>query len=335
MVAVKLRDGRQLGYADWGNSGASAVFYFHGAVGSPMRRCAATDEALAALGIRYVLAHRPGFGLSDPQPGRTLGSWADDVAELADALDIERFAVLGVSAGAPYAAACAHRLGGRVTATGFVSGLTPEGVTFPLRVLRRAPRAGRAVLGTAVHGVRAQPRLLVAGLNARNGRADAAALADPEARAVFLESFLAATDRGVRPMIEDFLLAAGPWGFAPADVRQPVELWHGVGDTTVPVAHARALADALPDCRATFAEREGHFFFRSRMTEILGALVSRRLTGLAPHEPERRAAAGQRDRLAHDEAMTRVEGDVRLLGGLEVAREAVAVGQRQARPEQR
>lgn len=348
--AITLRDGRRLGYAEWGSRspGAATVLYFHGAMGSPMRRCAATDAALRTLGLRYVMVHRPGFGASDPRPGRTLADWPGDVAQLADALRMERFAVLGVSAGGPYAAACARELGERVTAAAIVSGLTPVRApgalddspwigALAVRGLLRHPGAARAVLGTLVHGVRAHPRLLVAGLAARNGRADAAVLADPEARSIFVESFLAATERGVAPMVDDFVLAAGDWGFAPADVRRPVHLWHGVNDTTVPVAQAYALAAALPDCRPAFAPDEGHFFFRSRMLEILGALVGEGSPSarLPPHQPERGAAAGERDDLAHDEPVAGVERDVGLLGGLQVAGDSVLVGEPQPRPEQR
>lgn len=341
--AVTLRDGRRLGYAEWGSRSrdAATVLYFHGAMGSPMRRCAATDAALQTLGLRYVMVHRPGFGASDPSPGRTLTDWPADVEQLADALGMERFAVLGVSAGGPYAAACAHRLGDRIRAAAIVSGITPiagaQDASAALRALARHPGLARRALGTLVHAVRAQPRLLVAGLTLRNGRADAAVLADAEARDIFVESFLAATERGVSPMIDDFVLASGDWGFSPADVRRPVHLWHGVNDTTVPVAQAYALAAALPDCRPAFAPDEGHFFFRSRMLEILGPLVGdgEPSARLAPHEPQPRPAAGERDDLAHGEAVAGVEGDVRLLGGLEVAGQSVLVGEPQPRPEQR
>ena len=53
---------------------------------------------LAELGIRYVMVSRHGFGGSGPLPGRTLKGFAGDVAQLADALNRERFAVVGVAA---------------------------------------------------------------------------------------------------------------------------------------------------------------------------------------------------------------------------------------------
>jgi pimeloyl-ACP methyl ester carboxylesterase len=64
------------------------------------------DAAVASLGIQYLVVDRPGFGGSDPHPGRTVTDFADDVEQLADALG--RFAVVGVSVGAPYALACAR-----------------------------------------------------------------------------------------------------------------------------------------------------------------------------------------------------------------------------------
>ena len=42
----------------------------------------------------------------------------------------------------------------------------------------------------------------------------------------------------------------------------------------MPVEHARALAAALPHCRAQFDAEDGHFFFRRRVAEVLGALVA-------------------------------------------------------------
>jgi pimeloyl-ACP methyl ester carboxylesterase len=54
------------------------------------------------LGVRHIQLDRPGFGLSDFQPGRTVLDWPDDVAHVADLLGIERFAVIGVSGRGPY-----------------------------------------------------------------------------------------------------------------------------------------------------------------------------------------------------------------------------------------
>jgi pimeloyl-ACP methyl ester carboxylesterase len=56
-------------------------------------------------------------------------------------------------------------------------------------------------------------------------------------------------------------------------VQGEVHVWHGERDRFVPVEHARAVAAALPRCRARFDAQDGHFFFRRRVAEVLGALV--------------------------------------------------------------
>jgi pimeloyl-ACP methyl ester carboxylesterase len=89
---LSLPDGRSLAYAEWGTSSGPPVLLFHGGPGS--RLFCPDYEATMSSGVRLITIDRPGFGGSDPHPGRTLLSWADDVAGLADALHLDRFAVI-------------------------------------------------------------------------------------------------------------------------------------------------------------------------------------------------------------------------------------------------
>ena len=109
---LTLRDGRRLGYIDCGDPAGRPLFYFHAFRFCKFGRL--PHQIANRLGIRLVAPDRPGFGLSDFKPERTLKDWASDVAELADALQIGQYAVAGHSGGSPYAAVCAHQLPGRV-----------------------------------------------------------------------------------------------------------------------------------------------------------------------------------------------------------------------------
>src|SRR5947209_12712624 len=115
---LTLADGRTLGYRDIGDPKAPAVIFNAGFMG-----CRLTGQA--ATGARVITADRPGIGLSTAKPDRSVLGWADDVKELADHLGLPTFAVLGHSAGGPYAAACAHRLGDRITALGLACSFAP------------------------------------------------------------------------------------------------------------------------------------------------------------------------------------------------------------------
>src|SRR5437016_7037074 len=65
------------------------------------------------LGLRLVALDRPGIGRTDPRGLRRLADWADDAALVLEAAVAGPTALLGISAGGPFAAACAARLGGR------------------------------------------------------------------------------------------------------------------------------------------------------------------------------------------------------------------------------
>src|SRR5947209_5593635 len=85
---VQVRDGRGVGFAEWGDSAGPPVLAFHGGPGSRLM-ATGCERAAGELGLRLVCLERPGFGLSDHAPSRTLIGWADDVADATRELGIE------------------------------------------------------------------------------------------------------------------------------------------------------------------------------------------------------------------------------------------------------
>jgi len=146
---IILKDGRRLGFAEYGETTGKAVFHFNGSGGSRLEY-PSDPSILTDLGIRLISTDRPGHGLSDPQPGRRLLDWPEDIGQLADILGIDRFHVMGWSAGGPHALACALKLPDRVLTGAIISGLAPpdrpnpyEALSFGMKTLmiiaRRVP----------------------------------------------------------------------------------------------------------------------------------------------------------------------------------------------------
>jgi len=106
---IQLRDGRTLGYAEYGSSEGKPLFYFHGHPGSRFEARFLAEQA-AQVGVRLIGIDRPGMGLSSFKARRRLLDWPDDVVELADSLHLDRFAVVGFSGGGPYTLACAYKV---------------------------------------------------------------------------------------------------------------------------------------------------------------------------------------------------------------------------------
>lgn len=87
---ITLKCGRKLGYCQHGAiaDGEPVVFFPGAGFG---RTCVPTPDPglLAREGVRLISVDRPGYGLSDRDPGRTLRDWAGDVRELMERLGLD------------------------------------------------------------------------------------------------------------------------------------------------------------------------------------------------------------------------------------------------------
>ena len=277
---IRLRDGRRLGYAEWGDPRGRPLLYFHGWPGSRLEGRLA-DDAATARGVRLIALDRPGMGLSDNQRRRTLVDWPDDVVQLAAALGLDRFAVLGISGGGPYAAVCAWKLSDQLTRVGIVSSLAPLDVPGVIagmgrrnrlffQVVGRVAVLRRVLFGTMAVSVRRRPdRTLERGVAAA---VDKKYLARPDVRMVLEEALSEGFRKGGRGPAGEMGLYTRAWGFRLEDIRTPVHLSHGEQDANAPVAMGRYLATVIPDCQASFYPAEGHLHFVDRLPEILAAL---------------------------------------------------------------
>ena len=252
-------DGRTLhAYDAWadGTEGCLAVFWHHGTpnIGAPPEPLL---PAAAERGIRWVSYDRPGYGGSTPHPGRDVASAAADVASVADALGIERFAVMGHSGGAAHALACAALLPQRVLAAVCVSGLAPyhaqglewfAGMAAAGAAELRAAAKGRAALEDHLASAEFDPELFTP--------ADHAALAG--AWSWLLTVVEQAMEGGLGGMVDDDLAGVAPWGFDPGQVRPPVLFLHGAQDRMVPSSHGEWLARRTPSAELWLRPDDGH-----------------------------------------------------------------------------
>jgi pimeloyl-ACP methyl ester carboxylesterase len=277
---VRLRDGRSLGYAQYGRPDGAVVVNAHGGLVGRLDVAAAAPFAERA-GVRLISPDRPGIGLSDPRPGRSTFDWAEDVAELLDQLGVDRFAAMGWSMGGQYAAALGHAMPSRVTRVAIVAGalpLTEPGVfaQLPLfdrtftRLSQRAPWVARQCFRTMALIARSAPTLN-GRLAARElGGADAAVL-----RAEGFDAFSHTSYEGLRRpsgVIEDYRAWALPWGFAPEDLEVPVDVWSGDEDQLVPGSWGSQLVQRIPGA-THYVRSGGHFVAHLHFEELFDALL--------------------------------------------------------------
>jgi len=283
-LTFALPSGRTLAYAihDPPSPGASTqtIVYLHGFPGSH-HEAAVLAPAAGAHDLRIVALSRPGSSLSTPDPRRSIVDYPADVAALADHLGLRRFAVLGVSAGCPYALACWRESAllprSRLVGIGIVAGAFPlalgtAGMLLESRVLLGvAPWAGWLVawgmdwqLGRAARD-EAHPerfeKLLTDAFKSRPATDRAVLESDPAVRKALVDSTRAATKPGGHgPAVEARLLGS-PWGFELGELSArdgEMVLWHGDADVNVPVAMAKKAVVMIPGAELRVSEGESH-----------------------------------------------------------------------------
>jgi pimeloyl-ACP methyl ester carboxylesterase len=253
---VLLRDGRSLRTYDSGGSDAAdglTVVWHHGSpqTGAPLQPLLSTA---AARGIRLLSYGRPSYGGSSPFPGRDVASAAADVVQIADALGVARFAVMGASGGGPHALACAALLPDRVTGVVCLAGLAPFTEEFDWF----AGMASDEGLRAAATGRDA--RELFAASDEFDP--DSFTAADWAALSGTWSSLGAdagrANDAGPDGLIDDDVAFVTSWGFQIAKVAAPVLLVQGGQDRIVPPAHADWLLHKLRQPELWFRPGDGH-----------------------------------------------------------------------------
>jgi len=289
---IILKDGRKLGYAEFGSLSGKPVFYFHGHRSSRLEP-KMYDLEKRSITNRLIAVDRPGIGLSDFQSDRVILDWPDDVEELANALKIDTFAILGTSGGAPYAAACAYKMPNRLTACGIVSGLGPiefgtDGMLRSNRIElflgRRFPRLlkllfrlqGRYMKSLKKKDIDSVKKIFQK--KAENlPEPDKKFLGDPERSLLLVELMSEPFRQGTKGLTHEGKLYSKPWDFDLKDISPNLKvfLWHGELDPSVPFRMARSVCEAIPNCEGKFYPNESHFSVAiNNIEEILTTLTS-------------------------------------------------------------
>jgi pimeloyl-ACP methyl ester carboxylesterase len=280
-MEVRRGDGSVIAVEVVGEPGAAPVLFCHGLADS---RLSARTFARPAeeLGLRIVAPDRPGTGGTDLRRLPRLADWVDDAALVLDATAAGPAALLGVSGGGPFAAACAAAMPGRVRSLTLVSslglpgwptrGMAP-GERLSLGIARRSPAFGGWFLGRLAALERRSPPLFLRLATSELPDTDRRALEQPGIRDPFLASYLEAFRRGDGGVAQDLRVLTRPWGFELGSIKVPAFIHHGDADNTVPPQHARLFAEAIPGARLRLYPGHGHFSITGAAREILAGLA--------------------------------------------------------------
>lgn len=281
-----LPGGQKICFAEYGDPDGQALYYFHGWPSSRLQGKLLHEIGLEH-GLRIIAPDRPGIGKSSPQPKRRLRDWPPLLAELADTLGHERFLVMGVSGGGPYALAAAHGLPERVIASSVVCGAPPlnefpdkSALLFPYRLLLKLRPIAPAVMLPLLPISR-----FIASQNPNDAPlrwcfkwvspCDREAINKHDDLQVIMGSFREGVIQGGTQVVHDADVYTSDWEINFEDITVPVDMWHGVEDRNLPLTMVCQIADRIPNATTHWLKNEGHYSLPiNRCPEIVESLLS-------------------------------------------------------------
>ncbi|MEY2480922.1 MAG: hypothetical protein QOI04_1849 [Verrucomicrobiota bacterium] len=283
---IPLEKGGRIAVQEYGDPHGAPVIFCHGWPSS-RTMAALTDQAAREVGARIISPDRPGIRDSSFHPNRRLLDWPPVMGEIARQLELEKFRMLAISGGAPYAFVTAWAMPEKVDAIAVVSGAPPiselqeqEGLLtlyrWMLALYGKRPR----LLRTLFHLVRpfasVRPPIRIRPMLLKLlPPSDADVLRDAAAFEACFESQRQAWRASVHGVMADAEIYARPWGFSLDEVRVPVRLWHGKIDRAFSFRLAEEIAARLPNCQLRLIENAGHYSLPIRnMREILVDLLA-------------------------------------------------------------
>ncbi|TFB25012.1 alpha/beta hydrolase [Filobacillus milosensis] len=280
----ELKDGRILGFNQYGKEDGYPILLFHGTPNSRLMYQPDSND-LEQLNAKLIILERPGYGISDPQPQQTVSDWTHVVKEFINFYSINKFSVAGISGGAPYALACSYHFTNQVETCSIISGFAPININKELTngmsssnqigfsLASKAPWLLKQILKPIAKKVRKNPEETFDKFMSSFAKNDQAIIKQPSVRNKFIKDMKQAYSQGINGHYEDLIRLVKPWGINLEEISVPVNIWQGEQDQNVPISMARYYDKTLPNSKLHLYEQEGHLLYIKKWNEILTKLV--------------------------------------------------------------
>jgi len=275
-----LKDGRTLAYMEFGYPAGRPVFYAHGGPGSRLEGRLFHEEALRRK-YRVIATDRPGMGESTYLLNRKLLDYPRDVAELADALGIGKFGVMGWSGGGAHTTVCGYAIPERLLFNMSFAGYTnfaemPGAEEYleskldqmSVGLSRKHPRLFKIFFDLMNAGEKFMPDLTYKAFMKELCESDRKIASEEEFRKIFMESQAEAFRQGSRGVTSDAAVHYVDWGFRLEEISFKLHVFHGTDDHLVPLEFGRHIRKNVARCELHILKGEGHLFPHKYMTLI-------------------------------------------------------------------
>lgn len=285
---LTLPDQRQLAYAEYGDPQGYPVFYFHGSPSCRLEPLVLGNENIKQAGMRLIAPDRPGLGQSDFQPHRGFSDWVNDIECLANALNLDKFSVLGMSGGSGYVAVCAAKMPERLYSAVIVSGAWRMDLAEDLSpmsrmmffFMKRAPILYQLWQSLLAQSLKGDPEKVLARFKNQLPPADYTALAQPNCMESIRKTKTETLRQGTKGAAHDIQLYTREWDFNFEEIQMPLIWFHGEQDRNIPIGLIKQTTESLTSTQLITYPQEGHISlimnqFEAITDSLMGNSVSR------------------------------------------------------------
>lgn len=277
-----LNDGRKLGFAEFGNKNGFPVIYCHGSQSSRLEMHYDLSFTIES-NIKIITIDRPGHGISDFNPKGTILSFSEDVKQLTTQLNINRFSIVGMSAGAPFALGIAYYLPSNVHKTVIISGFAPyiktnrkhlsKEVSVMLGLAKTFPSLLKILLKFQNKQMAKNPKKALQGFLKIMSEPDKKVLEKEAVISVIENMFKEAFRQGSKGIAYEISkLLVNDWNFDLAKIQTPVLFFQGLKDNNVPYQWAEYMANEIMHSTLKFYPEKGHLIIFEHVKEIFNDL---------------------------------------------------------------
>lgn len=274
---LNLNDGRVITYLDLGDKTGTPVLFFHGWPGSSLSAIPIKNYA-DKFGLRIIAPDRPGYGGSTFYKNRKIGDYANDMKELTRHLKLDKFYVIGLSGGTPFALACAYYLPSNVIETTIISGVTevakyngPENLKIKALRSRRISIEFLSKLKEQVDHLPKKVELLLKNVT---NIWDYNFLLEAKYMKNFVDGLKRSLSQGVEAALQDRDLYEKGWGFNIGEISGEVTIWHGTDDKIAPLKFGQNLHERIPNSEFYTVEGRGHFLYAYEFENIAHKMLT-------------------------------------------------------------
>lgn len=275
---IVLKDKRKLGFAEYGSENGFPIVYCHGSQSSRLEMHSDLSFVFENH-LRIITIDRPGHGLSDFNPSGSILSFARDVKELTEHLEIDKFSVMGMSAGCPFALGISYLFPENVYKISIISGFAPynkeskkylsKQVKIMLSLAHSFPFLLKLLLNVQTKTLNKNPKKALQGFLKIMSPPDQEILKNESVMGIIERMFKEAFRNGSKGVSYEISnLLTKEWNFNLSDIKVPVTFWQGEKDNNVPFEWAELMANKINRSKLKKFPDEGHLIIFQHAEEI-------------------------------------------------------------------